>query len=73
MPGTTARAQQYAADVSAAMFKLRGWNPATVPADVRDDVFATLARHSERYSRCFATGMDPQVAATMIQNAEWDR
>jgi hypothetical protein len=70
----TGRAIIFARDVSRAMLKLRGYggrHPA--PRAVRDDVFATIARHQDAYSRAFAGHSSPQSTAEAIQNAEWDR
>ena len=67
------RASAFAADVSRAMLKLRGYggrHPA--PRAVRDDVFATIARHQDAYSKGFAGHSSPQSTAEAIQNAEWD-
>jgi len=69
----TLRAQAFARDVSEAMLKLRGYGSRhTAPKAVRDDVFATIARHQDAYSRAFAGHSSPQRTAEAIQNAEWD-
>jgi hypothetical protein len=63
-------AQRYARDIADAMAKIRGWR-LKAPKDVVDDIFATMARHERLYTRCFVTNMKPNVAAAIIQNAEW--
>ena len=69
----TARAQTFAKEVSEAMLKLRGYGPRhKPPRAVRDDVFATITRHQDAYSRAFAGHSSPQRTAEAIQNAEWD-
>ncbi len=68
----TARANTFAREVAQAILKLRNWN-VVVPREVRDDVFATIARHDRLYSRAFDAHQSPQMAAQAIQNAEWDR
>jgi hypothetical protein len=70
----TGRAIIFARDVSEAMLRLRGYRtPSAAPRAVRDDVFATIARHQDAYSKGFAGHSSPQSTAEAIQNAEWDR
>lgn len=69
----TGRAITFAREVSEAMLRLRGYrNPSEAPRRVRDDVFATIARHQDAYSQGFAGHSSPQSTAEVIQNAEWD-
>lgn len=64
-------AQQYAQEVSNEMLRLRGWGPSTATAEVRNDVFHTLDRHADIYSRGFSAQLAPTVVAQNVQNAEW--
>lgn len=64
-------AQQFAKEVSAEMLRLRGWGSSTATAEVRNDVFHTLDRHADIYSRGFSAQIDPKIVAQNVQDAEW--
>jgi hypothetical protein len=63
----------FARRVADELARLRGWGPtSTAPAEVRDDVFNTIARQESIYSRGFSDRARPDIVAEQIQNAEWD-
>ena len=72
MPGEREAAERFARAVADSMTRLRGFTPGSVPAAVRDDVFATMARHEARYVTGFARGENPDAVAQQLQDAEWD-
>jgi hypothetical protein len=68
----TLRAQDFARDVYEALCRIRGWST-EVPRKVREDIWKTIDRYSELYSKAFSRGLSPETTAQTIQNREWDR
>ena len=64
-------AQQFAREVSQAIYILRGYRPSSVPPEVRDDVFKVMTA-DPYYSTMLAQDIAPGVAANAIQNRVWD-
>ena len=65
-------AQEFARLVAAEMLRLRGWfNPKTVPADVRGDVFGVMGDDPD-YTGMWKSGTAPADAARAIQYRAWD-
>ena len=64
--------EEFARKVMEEMLRLRGWVVSSVPMEIKDDVFDTMARHEEVYVKGYASGMLEDAVAKGIQYREWE-